>query len=246
MAEILFSFPTSERKNYVVKSIDMAISSLEEFGYFYAKHIVLLDDSIMQEDFEDWIATELQFPVLALNLKQVREHKQGCISYFSFILNELFIFSEEEKKSILEEAKAFVNKNENQRRKLLGDQLFIREKYHSAIKEYYSLIKEESFKEEEHSFIGNVWHNLGCCYGMCFMFQEALDCLKEAYSYNFSEKTQEAVTFVVKLQEQEYSKKEETQETFLNYLSYTAQTGRDNRYEQLAQRMMEYRRGVEE
>lgn len=246
MTEILFSIPISEKKNYVVKSIDMAISSLEEFCYFYAKNIVLLDDSIMQEDFEDWIATELQFPVLSRNLRQVREQKQGCVSYFSHLLNELHIFSEAEKIEIIDAAKVFVNRNENQRRKLLGDQLFVREKYQSAIREYYGLTTEESFIAEENGFIGSVWHNLGCCYGMCFMFDEALECLKTAYSYNFSPKTQEAVTFLVKLKESEHYKTEPVEDNFFNYLDYTGQSGRDNRYEQIAERLTEYRRGIEE
>ena len=37
MTDILFCMPASEKKTYIVKGIDMAISSLEEFGYFYAK-----------------------------------------------------------------------------------------------------------------------------------------------------------------------------------------------------------------
>lgn len=245
MTEILFA-KSAGKKAYVVRGIEMAITSLEEFGYFYAKHIIFLDSSIMQEDFEDWIATELDNRELAGRLRQIRENKESCIVYFAWILDSVVIFSEEEKENIIKKAKEFVNKNDNQKRKLLGDQLFVREKYEGAIKEYYSLTRAESFLSESHEFIGNVWHNLGCCYGMCFMFDKALECFKEAYSYSFSQATQNAVTYIVKLQQEDVANKQDEKESFLNYLNYTAQTGRDNRHEQLGERMKAYRKGVEE
>lgn len=247
MTDILFCVSASEKKTYVVKGIDMAISSLEEFGYFYAKNVIFLDDFIMQEDFEDWIETELRFTDLAQRLRQIRINKAGCIAYFAHILNELVIFDEEEKKNILEQAKEYVYKNDHQKKKLLGDQLFLREKYQSAIREYYSLTISEGFLAEENKFIGSVWHNLGCCYGMCFMFDKALECFKEAYSYNFSPKTQEAVTFVVKLKQkkEEEALKGET-DSFLSYVEFTAQPGREDRYEQIMKRVDTFRKGVEE
>ena len=100
--------------------------------------------------------------------------------------------------------------------------------------------------EEEQRFIGEVWHNLGCCYGMCFLFEDALRCFKAAYSYSFLKETQDAVAFVIKHMEKSEKEPENSADTFLNYVNYTAQAGRENRYEQIAQRVEEYRRGVEE
>lgn len=246
MTDLFFVKNKSSVGSYFVKNIELSISSLEEFVYFYAKNIVLIDDSILQEDFEYWIETQLEFPVLAKSLRQIRLQEEGCIAYFGTILKEMTIFSPEEKEEILREARNFANRNENQRRKLLGDRLYIREKYQSAIKEYYGLTLEESFSYEENSFIGSVWHNLGCCYGMCFMFEEALECLKKAYSYNFMPKTQDAVAWIMKVMNEERDEDEGANENFLNYLDYTTQDGRDVRYEQLNERIKEYRRGVEE
>ena len=79
------------------------------------------------------------------------------------------------------------------------------------------------------------------------MFEKALECFKEAYSYNFSPKTQEAVTYVVKLKQ----KKEEESlrcedDSFLSYVEFTAQPGRESRHEQIMKRVDTFRKGVEE
>ena len=246
MVDILFATEVARKKSYLVKSIDMSIFSLDEFAYFYAKNTILLDNSIMQEDFEYWIREELRLPDIAEQLRQIREEKGTCIDYFNVVLSQTVIFRLSEKAEIIENVRRFANKNESQRRKILGDQLFVREKYQSAIREYVALTKEECFTEELESFKGSVWHNLGCCYGMCFLFEEALKCFREAYSYNFSQQTQNAVAFTIKAQTDISNTGEPLQESFLNYLDYTAQDGRDSRYKEIAQRVTNYRRGVEE
>lgn len=244
--ELIFLPVQSAKKPYYLRSIDLSIYSLEEFCYFYGENRILLDATIMREEFEAWIEEELAFPVLSERLRRIREAKGTYIQYFKEILSACCLYTQEEKEQIQTDIDRFANKNESQKRKILGDQLFRREKYQSAIREYYALIHSKGFSEESDEFKGKVWHNLGCSYGMCFMFDEALECFKNAYSYSFSPETQNAVAFVSKVNLNEENPAEIQEDTFIHYLDYVAEEGRGSRYQQLAERMSDYRKGVEE
>ncbi|SFP90413.1 hypothetical protein SAMN02910358_00004 [Lachnospiraceae bacterium XBB1006] len=230
---------------YHLKSIDLKFYSLEEILYFYKHHEILLDNSLMEEEFVFWVKNHLKQPVLADKLHQLIAGGGTLNMFMEVLLSQVNVLSAKEKEEFLSYIMQMEDKNELERRKMLADQMMERGKYEAAILEYWRILeggKKKAFPEE---LLAKIWHNLGCCYGRMLYDEQALECFKTAYSYYRLPETKEAVSYLAKKREASEEIVEATQEdSFVHLISQTDQVERDMRYQLLRERMDEYRRSA--
>ncbi len=185
---------------YHVKSLDYNFYSLEELFSYYRKNRILIDNSIMEQDFVFWIRQQGE-GLLAEKLTQILKGKGTLIMYIEALLPYINTFSEDEKREFTNSIRRLEDKKEYERRKMLADQMLDRGRYESAILEYRRILDSHSYAPGEDDFLVSVWHNLGICYTYLFHFDMALKCFKMAYSYTPSEDTLKAVEFVNRAKE---------------------------------------------
>lgn len=230
------------KQPFHLKSMDMNFFSLEELFYFYTHNEILIDDSIMDEEFVYWVRENLGQEALAEKLHQQIGAKCSLTMFLGTLLGQINTLEEAEKEAFLERLSRMENKNEVQRRKILADQMADREKYEAAILEYRRIIDSMDYSRQEDHLLACVWHNLGCCYGRLLQLDQALECFQAAYSYEALQETRTAVSFIQQLKED----KEETgkEQESLHLLDRNNQAKRQIRYQQLRERMKDYLRST--
>ncbi|MBQ7077470.1 MAG: tetratricopeptide repeat protein [Lachnospiraceae bacterium] len=195
MSELIFCPIPMADHPYHMKSIDYDFYSLEEMVYYFRKNQVMIDSSIMDEEFVFFIKEQGEVG-LADKLKQIIRAKGTVDMYMETILSYVNTISSEEKKEFLDSIKRLENKKEIEKRKVLADQMLDREKYESAIFEYNKIIELAKDKYGEEMFISSIYHNLGIAYSYLFLFDEAKAAFKESISYYDSKEARDALVFV--------------------------------------------------
>ncbi len=224
-------------KPYHLKSVDVHFYSLEEILYFYKNHEILIDRNLMEEDFVSWVKEDLHCPVLAEKLHQLIAGQGSLAMFMEVLIQQVNFFEEDEKTLFLNKLVQMEDKNEFERRKVLADQMMEREKYEAAILEYHRILKGKENVTDEDELLAKVWHNLGCCYGRLFLFEQAMECFKTAYSYKQFIQTQDAVAFLVKQDLNKDTMKADEDCSFVDLLEHTDKNKREHRYAQLKERM---------
>lgn len=245
------------KQPYHLKSVDMDFFSLEELFYFYTHNEILIDDSIMEEDFVYWVRESLGQQVLAEKLHQQIGAKCSLTMFLSTLLTQINTMEEPEKEEFLQRLSKMEDKNELQKRKILADQMAERGKYETAILEYRRILDGLTDPRQEADLLSSVWHNLGCCYGRMLEYDQALECFSTAYSYKPTQETRIAVASLQQLKDEERQQQspdhgEESGQNAgigtdagrLTLFERTTQTRREARYQQLKERMQEYIRST--
>lgn len=230
------------KQPFHLKSVDMNFFSLEELFYFYTQHEILIDDSIMSEEFVYWVKEKLGQEALGEKLHQQIGARCSLTMFLGTLLGQINTMEESEKEEFLTRLSRMENKNELQRRKILADQMAEREKYEAAILEYRRILKSCETGGEDNAWQSSVWHNLGCCYGRLLQVDQALECFRTAYSFVPAKETREAVAYLQQMEEQQPEIKED--DTALNLLERSNKSKREARYQQLRDRMKEYLRST--
>lgn len=228
------------KQPYHLKSIDLHFYSLEEILYFYNQHEILIDRSLMEESFVFWVRESLHCQGLAQKLHQMIAGKSSMTMFMEAIVNQTNYFEKEEREIFLEKISRFEDKNEFERRKVLADQMMEREKYEAAIIEYRRILNGKKDSVKEDVLLARVWHNLGCCYGRMLLLEQAMECFKTAYSYQQLSETQDAVAFLIHVNEQMEQINKVQEDSFVHLIEQTGQGKKDSHYAQLKQRMQEY------
>lgn len=231
------------KQPFHLKSVDMDFFSLEELFYYYVHNEILIDESIMDEEFVYWVRKELGQEALAEKLHQQIGAKCSITMFLGTLLGQINTMEETEKEEFLKHLSQMENKNELQKRKILADQMAERGKYEAALIEYRRIIQAARSATQEDNLLAGVWHNLGCCYGRMLEFEQAMECFQTAYSYVPARESRMAVTVLQQLQqEEEKSLPVEGKDRFI--LEGNGKEKRQIRYQQLKERMKDYLRST--
>lgn len=243
MLQVILCPMKQAKQPFHLKSVDMDFFSLEELFYYYTHNEILIDESIMDEEFVYWVRENLGQEALAEKLHQQIGAKCSLTMFLGTLLGQINTMEEVQKEEFLKRLSKMENKNELQRRKILADQMAEREKYESAIVEYRRIIQAVEYSSQEDSLLASVWHNLGCCYGRMLDYEQALECYRTAYSYSQLPETRQAVQLLQQLQEEEKEKPTFTAKDTL-LLNGSQKSRREHRYQQLKERMKDYLRST--
>lgn len=169
---------------YYVESLSINLYSIEELAYYILSDIYLLDKGFMNEELCSWVERELKLPKLGERLRDIMRSNGLLSGFISCILQESGYCSGEEIQEVLFVIRELEEKSEFECSKIRADRLMENDKYIASIYEYKQLLKMDEAEAENPMLIGNIWHNLGVAYARLFLFEEAVNCFKEAYARN--------------------------------------------------------------
>lgn len=169
---------------YYIEEASLNVYSLEELSYYILNNVYLLDNTFMTPDLCTWVERDLKNKKLAEELHSLLSTGSPLHIFIGHILSSSGYASNHEIKEVLSVVSSFENKSEQELKKLRADRLFSKDKIVDAIYEYESLLSENSKALMSNTVLGDVYHNLGCCYARLFFFEQAYACFDEAYKRN--------------------------------------------------------------
>jgi len=192
MSEVFICTSQIASMPYYLENSGLNVYSIEELGYFLKENIELIDENFMHEELIDWIDEELHHRVLVQKLTAA--NGDGNINDFiEAILIACNILNKEEIYDVMSIFRQYKNRSAIERRKLKADSLVRRHLYLSAIREYEKLLNMDEIREYKKTFIGDIYHNLGCAYAGMFKFELAKESFSKAFMYNQNEKSRIAM-----------------------------------------------------
>ncbi|MEG2058270.1 MAG: hypothetical protein RRZ33_00345 [Lachnospiraceae bacterium] len=193
MGELILCSSQEAKNPYCPDNSNIEFYSLEEFCYFYLKNPRLIDMSLMNLEFCNWVERELKLTALAETLHKMCTEKGKLGFFMKEIIEATSYLSLEEEEELLFDLSQIEVDHEVIRRKKLGDKYFLSERFKRAITEYRKLLLLPEIQQESKELIGNIWHNLGCAYGRQFLYEEARVCFLNAMSLNHNVHSQEMI-----------------------------------------------------
>lgn len=157
----------------------VSLYSFEELCYYLYNNAESIEESFYNEAFCQWIAKELDMPKLAEEIRDgIEKGKSGgwCMEQ---ILTAGGLYSHKEISRAVSIVQSMESTEAAQRAKLRGDRFLRSGKYRKAWLEYRKALEED--ENDDASFQGKVWHNMGTMYARQFLFEAAGECYKRAY-----------------------------------------------------------------
>jgi len=243
MTELIFCPIRRAENPYHLKSVDMNFYSIEEILWYYREHRILADNTIMEEDFIFWLE-EQGLDSLANRLHQMIGSKAPITMFMAAIIDAVNFFDKEERDDFLKSLQEMQDKNEMARRKTLGDQLFDRGRYESAILEYLRVLDGSTVRLGMEEFLAKVHFNLGLCYANLLLYDQALDELRTAFSLKDIDEIHEAVSVINKAMEISNEEPEYAEDNILHLIESGRGQAHDRRWKQISGKMQEYLRST--
>ena len=174
---------------YYIEGVCLNIFSIEELCYYLKENVTLLDDSIMSDTLVDFIADELKLSGLAEKLADMI-HSGAALPDF---VGEIMEYTDYVSGNTLIAMKKAVNGSPDikpgMKRKARGDFFFRNGKYPEAAQEYLQAVYADTQQAEvmgDNKALAVLYHDLGSAYARMFIFDNAADSFKKAYSLNHS------------------------------------------------------------
>lgn len=188
MSGIILCRSEEATKPYYMSSLGVNVYSLEELCYSIYNNIYLLSPSFVDEDMIRFLREQTKDQWLADELTFLKEKNAGLRE----IIITILLYTDYYTKDEIDDARALIDSISSlkieERYKKRADNFLMNEKYESAIKNYTMILHEEEHLMKE-EFYGNVLHNIGVAYGRMFLFEQAAECFKSAYTMNLKEES---------------------------------------------------------
>ena len=166
---------------YYIESISTNIYSIEELCFYLQNNIYLIDQTIVNEKLCRWVKNELGLERLYRRLSDQLERGGSIGDFILPIFKEINYLSHNEFRKMQEEISKIEIQPADIRKKVKADYLVEYEMYMNAIQEYYQILKERNPGKLGVQFYASVLNNMAVAYGKMFLFEEAADCLWQAY-----------------------------------------------------------------
>ena len=186
MGDLILCNTSTATVPYYMEALSLRLYSLEEFCYVIQHHSFLLDEEIFEEAFLLWLENEAGEKVLAENLRQIIEKKQGLFALVTCVFQVTNYLSDIEKRQILEQIRQIEHKSVFERRKLRADRYAESGKFVRALEEYRSILQMEEECRKNPVLCGNIWHNQGVIFTRFFLYKEAKECFETAYKHHMN------------------------------------------------------------
>ncbi len=168
-------------KPYYIETIGTFIYSIEELCFYLYENMVLVDQSIMNEQLCIWLRDELGLKRLARQLSEQLEREEGIAGFILPIFREIGYLSAAGMREYAEKIGKLDVQAGDLRQKLKADYLVRSGMYENAINEYWQILDRQSPSSLGTAFYAGVWNNLGCAQARMFRFEEAADCFYRAW-----------------------------------------------------------------
>lgn len=165
---------------YLIGSIGLRVYSVEELLYFMGHNPALLDATILNEDLVRWLKDELHMRRLSVNLSMVLQRNFSVREFVLPIFRELHYPDDETIRKVDAELKKMEEKPAAVRMKERGDVLFGYGKYLRAVETYREAMDAAKDTDLGDSFLGALYHNIGCAHARLFQFEELVSCMEKS------------------------------------------------------------------
>lgn len=194
---------------YFLEEDNLHIYSIEELCYYLYKNAFLIQDEFFTEALLDWIDTELGLADWVAPLRMIKGKEDAILRSMEFLFRATGYCTEEEVEHVRSVFKDSNHLSVAERKKLRADAHCKRQQYVMAGAEYAQLLKETD--ENEKAFRAKLYHNLGVCQSMLFLYEKAADSFMKAF--HTYPNTESYVQFLTAL------KLSNSQEKYLTWLS---------------------------
>ena len=174
---------------YFMDSYGINIYSLEEFSHLAFRHPDMMSEDIMSKEFTDWIAVEIQLPILKRELDDLIAEGTSLHVFVGRVLSSCGYLTEVEKKRTIDRIQSLENKSEAELRKIRADRLLNTDRLSDAVLEYTSILEDSKKLKLSVPAEGDIFYNLGVCFCRMFFFSEAKKCFTSAFEKNRKEQS---------------------------------------------------------
>lgn len=179
MGGIVLCHKKKAKKPYEVNRVHHKIYTMEELCYYICNHLYLIDYTFMNEELCEWLENELDFKILARQLRKILEQHGSTELFIVKILEASSIYTAEEFQEIQNVLEKLKNQKPIEKQKYKADSLMESDAIQSAILVYQSILKDKDDSVEK-KFYGKVYACLGSAYGRMFLYEEAANMYKKA------------------------------------------------------------------
>lgn len=184
---------------YHFRMTDTNVYSIEEVCYYIRHNIYMMQEEIFDREFVIWIRNELHMEQTADKLESlIMDQKNlkdivvticcSCDYYEETEINELIRIMDE-----LDKMPMYA------RKKHKGDNYLACKSYEKAIEEYEKVFESDEILQEEVEAYGNIFHNMGVCYGNLAEFRKAADYFLKAYEKNGRDESLAQCLYAIRL-----------------------------------------------
>lgn len=181
MGSLILCHNQKAKHPYEITRVRKRIYTIEELCFYLCNNLYLIDYTIMNEQFCDWVCEELECEELAQELIEVLQ-KRGSIEQFVLkILNYAKIYSNQEMIHIQNVLERLKTQRDIERQKYKADNLLESGEIESAILVYQSILQSERDESVDEKFYGRIYGCLGAAYGRTLLYEEAANMYEKAY-----------------------------------------------------------------
>ena len=181
---------------FFMDSYGINIYSLEEFSHLAFRHPDMMSEDIMSKEFTDWIALEMQLPILKRELDDLIAEGTSLHIFVGRVLSFCGYLTEAEKRKTIDRITALENKSEAEIRKIRADRLLNTDRLSDAVLEYTSILEDSKKLKLSVPAEGDIFYNLGVCFARMFFFSEAKKCFTSAFEKNRKEQSIKSLLMV--------------------------------------------------
>lgn len=181
MGNIVLCHKIKAKNAYEITRIHKKIYTLEELCYYLCHNLYLIDNTIMNDQFCNWLEEELYLISLSNQLREALLDHCGREQFVSLIMRSANIYSRSELNRIEEVLGKIKDQKTVERRKYKADNLLKNGEVEEAILVYQAILREEWDASVNKQFYGKVYACLGAAFGRAFLYNEAM----EMYDYAF-------------------------------------------------------------
>ena len=186
---------------YFIENIQTNVYSLEEVCYYIYHNIYLVDRTMVNAHFFDWVSNELRLPSLAVKLRQSAGKFSGLEDFVYPVFKEINYLSYEELKSLGSILTEYDSLSKQEIKKRKADAFMANGMIVKATSLYEELLaKEEALPQEEktigNELMGAIYHNLGVAHSYLFQMDKASEYFRTAWQLTGNEEDQAALLLI--------------------------------------------------
>ncbi len=165
---------------YSIPACGVNIYSVEELCYFFGENAFLLDKSLMNLQFAEWLSAECDLSELSEMLMPLCKGTKDVEAFVRIILEYTGYYPSSENEAILDMVRECADRSVGERKKTRADYYLENGKYELALKEYELLLKEREGAALNY-FDGEIYLGMGVSMAKMFLFEQADFYLSRAY-----------------------------------------------------------------
>ncbi len=181
MGSTILCHSVKAKNPYEITRIHRKIYTLEELSYYLSHNIYLIDNTIMNDQFCNWLDEELELTELSYELKELLLERCTVTVFVLTILKVSDIYTMNDLLIMKDVLNKLNDLKEVERRKYKADNLLCNNEVEEAILVYQSILRDERDETISEEFYGKIYACLGASYGRAFLYQDAMNMYDRAF-----------------------------------------------------------------